>query len=750
MSNRDKKKDTASRAHKSPKRLIAGDHIFFDNERYEFLGYDPDNSQYLNVRDVATQYKLQLCYLDLALASPDDPPIYARSLAELNVMVERRYAPPPGLPGVTYPIDSSSEGFETLRRRARQILHQVEIVDASVARQWKRAELNGDKFSVSDAIITACSRLPSDWRLGKSTYYVQKRLCVANDCNVDKIATALHRSTHGKTRISLAVLHLLDTLIMRYYRRSGWTASGIYYEIAPALLERTRGFWVDPEKCKGRVPESLEARLLNPDIPFDEILANPEERALLTDESDQVDADGKIRPLVTLPSRSWFYQYLRWFRHLPDKGRDVITARYDVQTWERNHLVFDTFVNRAQFAREFVFADHWLIDAFTLDSEGNVVRLWLTMFIDAYSRSILGYSLLYEDPCIESILTGARSVIYPKDDLLARLGIEGKWSCYGIPMHLFLDNAWAHHSTTVQDFARDISCKGEWDRMEVDWRAPYMARWGSIIEALFGNFSQLLKALPGSLKTHDPKGIRSARESASLLYDDIHKRIVQLIVRHQNTPHRSLDNRTPEQAWLEGTRSHPISVPARTHAVERLFLRKFHGTRQWTEKGLSVFGLHYVFINGESVPTIGLDGKRIEYELRYSPLDISRMALYHDGIWLGDVYAKELRQADNVTYLPCSTIERNMAKKMAVANGNPANWYLYLSWVDPKVKSKAANARAAHKSQRGDAAQATASKRSAVMSPVRANRSIVSIDTDNETAEAERRRKRRDMVKRWA
>ncbi len=740
MSNRDTKKSTASRAHRSPKRLIPGDHIYFNEVRYKFLGYDPDDSGRLNVQDITTQHELVLLSADLLLAAPEDPPIYAASLPELNALIQRRYAPPPGLPGIKYPIDSSSEGFENLRVMAHQRLRQVELIDASVARQRKRAELNGDTFSTTAAVLTACRQLPKEYKKGKSTYYDYKKLCVENDYNIDKIATALRRSTYGKTRIRPAMLHLLDTVIMRFYRKSGWTGSALYTEIGPSILERTRGRWVDPEKCKGKVPESLVSRLLNPNIPFDEILENAEECALLTDE---VDADGVKCPLLQLPSRSWFYAYLRWFTHLPDQGRDVIVARYDLATWESNHLIFDKFVSQAQFAREFVFSDHWLIDTFTLDSEGNIARLWLTLEIDAFTRSIMGYALLYEPPCIESNLTCTRSSMYPKGDLLRNLGIEGEWSAYGIPMQLFLDNAWAHHSTTLQEFARDISCKGQYDEMVLDWRAPYMARWGAIIEALFGNFSKLVQALPGSLRTHDPKGIRSARESASLIYEDMNKKVLQLIVRYQNTPHRELGNRTPEQAWREGTRSHPIHVPPRTDAIERLFLRKFSGTRQWTDKGLSAFNMHYVFINGESVPRVGKDGKRIEYELRYSPLDISRMSLYHEGVWLGDVYAKELRQADNVTYLPCSIVEREIAKKMAVANHTQAKWYSYLSWVDPKAKIRAKDSRAAHKIQLTGAAQSAEGERQsnkgpAKKSPARGNLSIVPNDTQTDDDVRER------------
>jgi hypothetical protein len=119
--------------------------------------------------------------------------------------------------------------------------------------------------------------------------------------------------------------------------------------------------------------------------------------------------------------------------------------------------VFDTFVHRAQFPLQYVFADHWLLDAWIVDEETRKKpsRLWLTLLIDAYSRSILGMALLYEDPCIESIQQGLRHAIWEKTSAHA-LGIEQEWACYGIPQQLFLDNAWAHHSHSLENLARVI------------------------------------------------------------------------------------------------------------------------------------------------------------------------------------------------------------------------------------------------------------------------------------------------------
>ena len=154
---------------------------------------------------------------------------------------------------------------------------------------------------------------------------------------------------------------------------------------------------------------------------------------------DNPEKAGLLKP-IKLPSRSWLYQYLRWFVHQPDHGRAIMTARYGQEMWEREQLVFDTFVRLALMPLQYVFADHWLVDVFTVDetSRSQINRLWLTLLLDAYSRSVLGMALLYESPCIDSIQSALRHAIWPKISHYA-LGLEGDWICYGIPHQLSLD-----------------------------------------------------------------------------------------------------------------------------------------------------------------------------------------------------------------------------------------------------------------------------------------------------------------------
>src|SRR5690606_15848463 len=107
-------------------------------------------------------------------------------------------------------------------------------------------------------------------------------------------------------------------------------------------------------------------------------------------------------------------------------------------------------------------------------------------------------------------------------------------TCYGIPQKLSLDNAWGHLSYSLENLARNISFKGKYNSIQLEFRPPYKGRYGALIERLFGNFSKKIRALlPGAIRNATPQAVHNARREACLLYDDLVKIIVSLIVDYQ-------------------------------------------------------------------------------------------------------------------------------------------------------------------------------------------------------------------------
>jgi hypothetical protein len=639
----------------SPSYLRPGHYLYWRGQQFRLLAGDPSDHLTLHLENIATGMSIIVRLDELFSALKDEEqPLFGASLGQLQREIAHRFPSPAPVAAISLPV--------TLLEKANRIISVVENVAHLTAATKEQNETIGHTV----AIRQACAQLSDPIHL--STYYRYRDLYLRYSGDQGQIAAALRRNNFNQSRMDKAQLHFIDTLIMRYYaRRDSLRLRPLtVYRIGQSALQRTNGLWLDPTRCSSNIPENLLEELLDSRIPFQIILDNPEKKKLL-------------KP-ITLPSRGWFYQYLRWFEHQPELGKTVFTARHGRDNWEREHLVFDTFVSRATLPLQYVFADHWLLDVFTVDeaTRSQLDRLWLTVLLDAYSRSVLGITLAYEAPCVETIQSALRHAIWPKISH-QELGLEKEWICYGIPQQLFLDNAWAHRAYGLQNLARTIGQGGRYATIDLVFRPPYKGRYGALIERFFGNLSsQVKEMLPGSLRGGDARSIRKASQEACLLYQDIYRLLHQFILTYQHTPHHELGGLTPHEKWVEGIEWGLPLVPTMTPSVARLFWRMNPKGRVITGKGVSAFGLHYWSPALSNMERIGLDGRPTLYHFSYQPDDISQLALFHDGHWVGDVDAKELRLPDGST-MALSLWEQKIARAISRETGRSAHdWLAYV------------------------------------------------------------------------
>jgi hypothetical protein len=537
-----------------------------------------------------------------------------------------------------------------LLSRADHIIQTVEAVQAHLTQSQQHHQLAAEPFSLTEAAREACEALPSPVSL--SGYYAYRRLYQTHHGDRALIAAALRRNTYNKTRIDPNAQHFIDTLVRRFYRSNPPLRSKTVYDLAQQLWQHNQGWWVNLQKVDQVNLEKLIDRLLDGRQEIDAVLADPLQAPCLV----------KIK----LPSRAWFYTYVSWFSTQPGEGAQAYITRHGQADWEANFLLFDHFARTATLPLQYIFADHYRLDVLHVDDEFRQVlgRLWLTVLIDAYSRAVTGLFLAYEDPCIDSIQGALRHAIWPKTNL-KEFGIDLPWICYGIPQHLFLDNAWAHHSYSLEDLGRALSGAGRFTQMELVFRPPYQARYGGLVERLFGNLSgQLRELLPGAVLLPHQRHWHNASQGACLLYRDVIRLVHQLIVDYLHTPHRELNGMTPHEKWLAGMQLMTPIPPPLTPQLERCFWRLYPATRIAQNAGLALFGLHYW--DAELVGLRGLDrqGRQRHFHLRYAPSDISRVAIFENGVWLGDGFANELRLPDG-SYESVSLWELEIAKDLA-------------------------------------------------------------------------------------
>lgn len=640
----------------SPKTLQVGWYMFQQGSIYQISQIDNRNGD-VTLRDHHTGICIIRNQINLFSGEGDEPCLFATNMKELQDEITRHQ------PLAEHLIDGNGLA-SNLMDKATFMVSIVEKVQKRTQHIREDTLKQGIRLGETIALKQALSA--PDIPIGLTTYYKYLQIYRQYHGNQAQIAASLRRSTYNQLRMSKAQLHFIDSLLQHVYLRPNPLSKIQVYRMAQSIMIRTKGRWVDPEKYPEAIPDALIADLFNPQIAISDIDANLDHRRWLVD--------------IKLPSQRWFYNYIKHFEQQPEGGQALMVARYGQDFWEQTHRVYDTFITQAAAPLQFVFADHWQTDVLILDDKGTPIRLWLTLLIDAYSRSVLGMALLSEAPCIESIQQALLHAIWPKQSH-HRWGIEMDWSCYGIPLHLSLDNAWAHHSHSLEDLSRSISMGGHYNAINLAFRPPYRGRYGAIIERIFGNFSvQMRQFLPGAIQQHGHKPYANAVKNARLHYDDLNRFVHEIILNYQHTPHSGLKGMTPHEKWIEGLQLGLPLVPPRTPATEHLFWRMMPDKRQLSRKGIAAFGMHYhsAILNG--APRINRRGETIQYTIRYMPTDISRLAVFHDGSFVTEVYAKELRLADGTTHT-LSVAERDMARQLARKMNHPTRDWLQFTEI---------------------------------------------------------------------
>jgi putative transposase len=643
------------------KTIRAGWFVYWQKASYQIVEVSTDHLTLdLCHCDTGIIHSEALENLLLTLGDAELAPIFAPSHQQLLEKVSKTQSPQKRVHTEDLP--------QALLDRADRLIQIVETVERDIVSLEKQDSLVGIKRKRTDILQAILPRLPDP--IAIPTFYKYRAIYHQHRGDRGAIAASFHRTTYNQTQMSRAQLHFVDSLILRYYARQPAIQPSTLYRIMQGVWQRTQQHWLDPQKCPDDIPSDMVAELLNPAIDFQALLQNPEKALLLT--------------RIKLPSRSWVYQYLRWFQNQPEHGKSIISKRYGKDTWEREQMVFDTFVSHASLPLQYVFADHWLLDVFTVDeaTRSQPTRLWLTLLLDAYSRCVLGLALLPENPNILSIQQAPQHTIWPKTSH-NELGVKGDWHCYGIPQQLYLDNAWAHHSHSLEQLARSISQNGEYDSIDLVFRPPYKGRYGALVERFFGDLSaQVKQLLPGGILSSHPRDVVHAGRSARLLYTDIQRILHQLIMTYHHTPHGELKGMTPHQKWQAGMMWGLAYVPPQTPDVEQLFWRLATRQRAIQKEGISAFGMHYWSEALAGTPRIDHQGRKIMYRYRYDPTDLSQIAIFHEGQWVCEAYAKELRLPDG-SCLPLSAWEREFSQTLARDAGQTTKqWLAYLQEWD--------------------------------------------------------------------
>jgi putative transposase len=93
--------------------------------------------------------------------------------------------------------------------------------------------------------------------------------------------------------------------------------------------------------------------------------------------------------------------------------------------------------------------DHTVLDLFLVDEETGMLagRPTITVAIDCYTRSILGFYIGFEPPGWQAVMHCLRNAISPNNPWRERFpSINGSLNCYGVPETIVVDNGREFHS----------------------------------------------------------------------------------------------------------------------------------------------------------------------------------------------------------------------------------------------------------------------------------------------------------------
>lgn len=642
-----------------PQTLNVGWCLFHAGTIYRIVNIDSRNSD-LILQEHHTNHLTTMSQTEAFVGQDGQATLFAPSLQQLQTEIACHQPLAQAL------VDGNGLP-QALMDKAHAIIEYVEYVQQRLEAMLFAAQQQGTPMKQTIALKQTLQG--AQVSIGLTTYYKYLKVYRQYHGNRAQIAASLRRSSYNQLRMSKAQLHFIDTILQQYYVRPNPLSKAQVYRQAESLWKRTERHWLDPDYNQAPLPQALVADLLNPALTITDIQSNPDHAAWLVK--------------IALPSKRWFYGYIKHFDIQTPSGQSLVAARCGLPNWDSPNHVYDTFIAQAAMPLQYVFADHWQMDVLILDDDNDPVRLWLTMLIDGFSRSVLGMALLPEAPCIESIQQALLHAIWPKQSH-QQWGLTDDWICYGIPQQLSLDNAWAHHSHSLEDLARSISMGGRYNTMTLAFRPPYRGRYGAIIERLFGTFAdQVRMFLPGAIQTGERHAYSNAVKSACLRYDDLYRFLHEIILHYQHTPHEGLKGMTPHQKWQEGLQLGLPLVPQLTPSVERLFWRMEPRSRTITGKGICLFGMHYTSPTLAAAGQVNQRGEAIHYTIRYTPTDISRLAIFRDGHWVSEVYAKELRLPDGSTQA-LSLAERKLALQLArQTNHHGRDWLQFTRyWQD--------------------------------------------------------------------
>lgn len=238
--------------------------------------------------------------------------------------------------------------------------------------------------------------------------------------------------------------------------------------------------------------------------------------------------------------------------------------------------------------------DHTKLDIILVDDvhRNPIGRPWITLAIDIFSRTVLGFYISFDPPGALGVGMCLSHAILPKEIWLERNGIKTSWSCYGVMKTIHADNAKEFRGNMLQMACQEYG-------IDIDWRPVKTPHWGGHIERLLGTLLKEIHTLPGTTfsNTEARKHYNSEKKAALTLKELETWLTIYITDVYHKRVHATIGI-SPLQKWTEGIlgkgEQKGIGLPRRILHERKLWLDFMpYVERSIQEYGVLIDYIHY-------------------------------------------------------------------------------------------------------------------------------------------------------------
>lgn len=192
--------------------------------------------------------------------------------------------------------------------------------------------------------------------------------------------------------------------------------------------------------------------------------------------------------------------------------------------------------------------DHTMVDIELVDSVKRlpIGRPWITVAIDTFSRTIVGWYISFDPP--GAVATGIciATAILPKTELLINLGVTYEWPCMGKPRAILADNA--------KEFRGDMLKMASHEHgFNMKFRKVKKPNYGAHMERLLGTLMREVHALSGTTFSNvKQKGEYDSAGKAVMTLDEFELWLANLILGSYHQRHHSELGCAPIKKYNDG------------------------------------------------------------------------------------------------------------------------------------------------------------------------------------------------------